>query len=106
MSTPSKKRRKTRIDKIVAEQAPPEEEEPIPDWARPLLEGPRTEQAKPSAPPPAADAAETWKDVGGPRQPRDPEAERLRSAREEEHEAERQRLLRIANEAGPRWFTT
>jgi hypothetical protein len=57
----------------------------------------------PQAPPraPAAPAAEHYRSEGGPRQPRHLEAER---ARDDEHELERQRLLRIANEAGPRWF--
>ena len=48
-------------------------------------------------------AGEAYGGEGGPRQRRDMEAERTH---DDERELERQRLLRIANEAGPRWFTT
>jgi hypothetical protein len=68
--------------------------------------GPHIDAAKqpaPSSPQPTVPAAEDGLYESGPRQRRDLEAER---ARDDEREFERQRLLRIANEAGPRWFTT
>jgi hypothetical protein len=58
----------------------------------------------PKAPPrpSAGPAVEAWPQDTGPRQRRDLEAER---SRDDEREAERQRLLKIANEAGIRYFT-
>jgi hypothetical protein len=59
--------------------------------------------APPSPRPPAVPAVEAWPNEAGPRQRRDLETERTH---DDERELEQQRLLRIANEAGPRWFTT
>lgn len=71
---------------------------PHPCWCSPacLAKHPKDPPRAPSAP-----AVEHYRSEGGPRQPRDLEAER---SRDDERELERLRLLKIANNAGPRWF--
>jgi hypothetical protein len=67
--------------------------------------GPHIDAAKQTAlppPPSTVPAVEDGLYEGGPRQRRDLEAER---SRDDEREFERQRLLKIANEAGIRYFT-
>jgi hypothetical protein len=66
--------------------------------------GPHIDAPKQPTPPQSIGSTlvESYGSEGGPRQRRDLEAERA----DDERELERQRLLRIANEAGVRWFTS
>jgi hypothetical protein len=67
--------------------------------------GPHIDAVKqPAAPPqPTAPATEHYSHEGGTNRRSSPETW---TQMEDRHDEERQRLLKIANEAGPRWFTT